>query len=89
MQEPCSTEGTGNAVASLIFGILGLVFCPIICSVLALVFGYKSRKLGEPAGGMATAGIILGWVGLALWTLWWIVWSIVFALRLFLELPTP
>ena len=80
MQEPRPTEGTGNAVASLIFGILGLVFCPIVCSVLALVFGYKSRNLREPAEGMATAGIILGWVGLAFGILGVIVWILIFAL---------
>ena len=89
MQEPRPIEGTGNAVASLIFGILGLVFCPIICSVLALIFGYKSRNLGEPAEGMATAGIILGWVGLALGVIGVVISVLFFTLGIMSGLSSP
>lgn len=63
---------SGKATASLVLGILGLVFCPLICSVLALVFGYQARNeiagsSGRISGrGSATAGIVLGWVGVAI-----------------------
>lgn len=56
----------GFAVASLVLGIL---FIGGIGSILALVFGYiaKSRIDQSPGveggRGMATAGIVLGWVG--------------------------
>ena len=58
-------------------GIVGLVLTITvwigpICDVLAIVFGAMgARRLpeGAPNGGMATAGIILGIVGLAL-TCW-------------------
>ncbi len=54
----------GLAVASLVLGILWLYW---IGSVLALVFGYLAknqiRERGEAGGGLATAGIVLGWVG--------------------------
>jgi hypothetical protein len=52
------------AVASLILGILWIYW---LGSILALVFGYLARQQiaqrGESGGGMALAGIILGWVG--------------------------
>ena len=57
----------GFAIASMVLGILW----HWIGSVLALVFGYVAKRQikasdGEEAGGgMATAGIVLGWVGVA------------------------
>ncbi len=54
----------GLAIASMVLGILWLYW---IGSILALVFGYVAkrqiRERGETGGGMATAGIVLGWVG--------------------------
>ncbi len=54
----------GMAIASMVLGILWLYW---IGSILALVFGYVAKKQirerGETGGGMATAGIVLGWVG--------------------------
>jgi Domain of unknown function (DUF4190) len=60
----------GKATASLVLGIVGLLLCPLVCSVLALVFGYQSRNEidSDPSlggRGTATAGIVLGWVGIA------------------------
>jgi len=60
----------GNAVASLVLGILGITVIPFICSILAIIFGRASigdaRKRGERSSGMATAGLILGWIGVAI-----------------------
>jgi hypothetical protein len=54
----------GLAIASMVLGILWLYW---IGSILALVFGYiaknQIRERGESGGGMATAGIVLGWIG--------------------------
>ena len=70
MDTPPRTSGT--AVASLIFGILSWVMLPFIGALLAVVLGHSAR--GEirraPPGsidgdGMAVAGLILGWVHLA------------------------
>ena len=52
-------------------GICGIVVFPLIPSVLAIVFGHSARRdieaqPGLGGGGMATAGIVLGWVGVAL-----------------------
>jgi hypothetical protein len=68
-QEPPTS---GKAIAALILGITGLIVCPVICSILALVFGYQGRAEIEGSGGavggrgLATAGIVRGWVGIAL-----------------------
>ena len=54
---------------SLILGIVGLLFCPYIFSVLGLVFGYMARgeikRSGGALGGegLALAGIIISWGG--------------------------
>jgi hypothetical protein len=63
----------GKAIASLILSIVGILFCPYVFSVLGLVFGYMARgeiKRGGLGGeGLALAGIIISWGGLAVWTL--------------------
>ena len=60
----------GFAIASLTMGVLGLSVLPLIGAVLALVFGYRARReianSGESGEGLATAGVILGWVGVGL-----------------------
>lgn len=61
----------GKATASLVCGILGLIVCPIVFSIAAIVLGYQSRnEIDASQGrqqnrGVATAGIITGWVGIA------------------------
>ncbi|MFL5767099.1 MAG: DUF4190 domain-containing protein [Actinomycetota bacterium] len=58
----------GMAVASLVLGVLWLGW---IGSVLALIFGYVAkgeidRSNGRQTGrGLAIAGIVLGWIGVA------------------------
>jgi hypothetical protein len=66
-------QTSGKSTAALVLGILGLVlFCPIICSILALIFGYQARRDIDASGGRlsgrgnATVGIVLGWIGVAL-----------------------
>ena len=61
----------GSATASLVLGIAGLVVCPLVCSILAVIFGNQAkRKIGSDPSldgeGMAKAGVILGWVGIGL-----------------------
>jgi hypothetical protein len=77
---PFTMEGTtieatgasnGNAVASLVLGIIGLptFMCMAICPILAIIFGtvalVNANKEGSVAQGrgMAVAGIILGVIG--------------------------
>jgi len=73
LQPQASTNGL--AITSMIMGLLGI-------SPLALIFGYVAkgqiRASGglQAGGGMATAGIVLGWLGLA----WFVAWILVVAL---------
>jgi hypothetical protein len=64
---PMASQGTnGLAIASLVLGILWLTW---IGSILALIFGYiarsQVRRRGQGGDGLALAGIVLGWVGVA------------------------
>jgi hypothetical protein len=62
----------GMAIGSLISGIVGVTLCPLVGSVLALVFGYSARRRIRESGGavggdgIATAGVILGYIGIGL-----------------------
>jgi uncharacterized membrane protein len=60
----------GLGVAALVFGILQFICLPVIAAVLAIVFGIMGRKKAKQGlatnGGLATAGLILGIVGLVL-----------------------
>jgi hypothetical protein len=59
----------GSAVASLVFGILGLLTV-VICAPFAIVFGHVARsqirRRGGTGGGMALAGLILGYLTVVL-----------------------
>lgn len=63
---PPARSTNGMAVASM---VLGIVWVYWIGSILALVFGYLAlrdiRRSGQKGEGMAVAGIVLGWVGVA------------------------
>jgi hypothetical protein len=72
-EQPVYSPPTSTtAVISLIAGILGLTFIPFLGSILALILGYMSKKeIEQSAGGLsgaglATAGIVMGWIGVAL-----------------------
>lgn len=58
----------GLAIASLVLGIIWIYW---VGSILAVIFGFVAKKQIERSGGtqggsgMATAGIVLGFVGLA------------------------
>jgi Domain of unknown function (DUF4190) len=64
---PASARTNGMAVASMVLGILWLWW---LGSILALVFGYVAKRQiserGEGGGGMATAEIVLGWIGVGI-----------------------
>ena len=53
-----------------------------IAGPLALVYGNKARKEIDSSGGrlggrgMATAGIVMGWIGIGLWALWIIIFIV-------------
>jgi hypothetical protein len=65
----------GEATASLVLGIVGIFICPIICSILAIVYGIKAKNMIDASGGymggrgVAQAGLVLGIVGMVLYTI--------------------
>src|SRR5512144_1581122 len=60
------------AIVSLVSGILGCTFVPVIGSIVALITGYLARSETRSVpprasgDGMATAGIVMGWVQIGL-----------------------
>ncbi|WP_052077386.1 DUF4190 domain-containing protein [Rhodococcoides fascians] len=61
------------AIVSLVLAILGLTFLPLIASVCAVVCGHLSRgqikRTGEGGSGFATAGLVVGYVSIALFVI--------------------
>ncbi len=72
----------GMAIASLVLGILWI--CSV-GSILAVVFGYMAKNQIKESGGMeqgdgmAMAGIVLGWIGIAFLILYLIGLAVGFA----------
>jgi hypothetical protein len=75
-QPPPIPRDSGKATASLVLGITGifglLMCCPLVMPILAVVLGNQARReIRESNGwvrgeGQAKAGVIMGWVGIAL-----------------------
>jgi hypothetical protein len=69
---PVSAPNSSLAIVSLIAGVLGLTLFPLIGSIIAVITGPMAKKeIRESAGtlsgeGLATAGMILGWIGIGL-----------------------
>jgi len=71
---PAAPQQQNNTMAliSLIASILGVTFVPTVGSIVGLILGYMARKQIRESGGvqggegMAKAGIIIGWIGVAL-----------------------
>lgn len=63
-----SPTTNGLAIASLVCGIAGLTIAAFIGALLAVIFGHIAKKQiaerGEGGSGMATAGLVTGYIGL-------------------------
>jgi hypothetical protein len=66
MEQPVQQPGKGLAIASLVLGIVSLLCFPFITGILAIIFGAVAKNKGY-IGGMATAGIVCGIIGLLAW----------------------
>ena len=73
--QPAVQPNSTMAIISLIAGILGLTAFPIVGSIIAVVTGHMAkgeiaRSNGTIGGaGLATAGLILGYIGIGLMVL--------------------
>lgn len=67
---PVAPPTNTMAVVSLIASITGLTLFPFIGSVVGVITGHMARRQlqtsGEQGGGMATAGLVIGYVGIGL-----------------------
>ena len=75
----------GSAVLALVMGLVGLLgllipIAGIVCGVIAILSGMKGRC--SPAGGMATAGFILGIIAIVLSAASWALTVFVAFMRL-------
>jgi hypothetical protein len=67
-----------NATLSLVFGVLGLLVCPVILSVAAIGTGMSAKRQIDAnprysGRGVAQTGIVLGAVGLAIWIVFFLI----------------
>jgi hypothetical protein len=61
---------TGDGSRALIFGILGLLFCPIL-GIFAITYGNRARQ-HESERVMGTIGLVLGVIGVGFMVLWFL-----------------
>ena len=58
------------AVVAMVAGICGFTVVPFIGSIVAVITGHMARKqirqTGEGGDGMAVAGLVMGWIVIAL-----------------------
>ena len=71
---PQQQRGKGLAIAAMVCGIVSFFCFGVILGILAVIFGGVAKSKGYK-GGMATAGIVLGIIGLALYVLTLILWG--------------
>lgn len=88
VEAPMAERGNGSAVAGFVLGLLGLIFSiipffilvfPGILDILGIVFGIRGRRAaatGARHGGLATAALVLGIIGLVIFAIWWVLFAI-------------
>jgi len=95
---PGSYPGKGMSVAAMVLGIIAMVIgwipgvgwlglpCAIVALILGIIGRKKAKEVGAPTG-MATAGVVLGIISLAVTTLA-IICLVVFAGAILAEVGT-
>ena len=65
-------QNSGKATAALVLGILGVVACGFVAGIPAIIVGKQAQREIDASNGwltgrgMATAGIVMGWIAVAL-----------------------
>lgn len=93
MDQYSSPQNSTLAIISLVAGILGFTFLPGLGSIAAIITGHMAKsEINKSAGtigggGMATAGLIMGYASIALWLCVCIIAFVLPLLGLGLTLP--
>ncbi|TQK71032.1 MULTISPECIES: DUF4190 domain-containing protein [unclassified Nocardioides] len=70
---PPTPTTNGLAIASLVVSIISLTACLGATGIVGAILGHiakgQIRQRNDQGGGLATAGIIIGWIGFALFLL--------------------
>ena len=75
---PPQRPTNGMAVASLVLGIIGLVFCGltsipgVICGHVAIA---RIKRTGEEGHGLAVAGLVMSYITIIMWLLLWVIFG--------------
>ena len=79
-------QQSGKAIASMICSIAGLMMCLFVGQIIGIVLGYSARNEIRASQGMltgegfATAGIIIGWIGIGIDILLVLFYAVIFAM---------
>ena len=71
-QPPPALPNSTMAIVSLVSGILGWTFVPLLGSIVAIITGHMAKKEIKESNGslggdsMATIGLVLGYISMAL-----------------------
>ena len=77
----------GKAIGSLFLGVVGVTGVPFMASIVAIILGHMAKQeiaeTGQDGKGLATTGVVLGWIGLTLAAL-----AVIFVTFLFATVST-
>ncbi|MEY3029021.1 MAG: hypothetical protein RL198_418 [Actinomycetota bacterium] len=65
---PTSAKTNAMAIVSLVTSILGLSLIGVITGHIGMS---QIKKTGEQGNGLAVAGLVIGYIGVAAWLLFW------------------
>jgi hypothetical protein len=89
---PGPLPGNSKATTSLVTGIIGILCCGLL-GIVAIITGKQATAeavaSGYPQPSNAKAGIILGWIGVALMTIGMLAWISLFALGVLGSMTAP
>jgi hypothetical protein len=89
---PTSAPGSSKATTSLVTGIIGILCCGLL-GIVAIVTGKQATAeavvAGYPQPSNAKAGIILGWIAIALMAIGAVVWILLIALGVAGSMTVP